>query len=118
MFIFFLMIRRPPRSTRTDTLLPYTTLFRSDRLAARRGHGDRGDLGKRPPVWMPVRPAHHPRNAQRRAVARCGGSRLSRSARRSDDGGGKLWRTPAVTPWPDGVTVDDVVLPEIGRAHV
>src|SRR3546814_5497041 len=28
-FFFFLMIRRPPRSTRTDTLLPYTTLFRS-----------------------------------------------------------------------------------------
>src|SRR3546814_12610057 len=31
---FFLMIRRPPRSTRTDTLFPYTTLFRS------RGFGD------------------------------------------------------------------------------
>src|SRR3546814_5094430 len=30
------MIRRPPRSTRTDTLFPYTTLFRSDR---RRGRG-------------------------------------------------------------------------------
>src|SRR3546814_12416777 len=29
-FVFFLMIRRPPRSTRTDTLFPYTTLFRSD----------------------------------------------------------------------------------------
>src|SRR3546814_7664824 len=29
---FFLMIRRPPRSTRTDTLFPYTTLFRSDLL--------------------------------------------------------------------------------------
>src|SRR3546814_18592699 len=28
-FIFFLMMRRPPRSTRTDTLFPYTTLFRS-----------------------------------------------------------------------------------------
>src|SRR3546814_15202788 len=28
---FFLMIRRPPRSTRTDTLFPYTTLFRSNR---------------------------------------------------------------------------------------
>src|SRR3546814_14707029 len=28
---FFLMIRRPPRSTRTDTLFPYTTLFRSVR---------------------------------------------------------------------------------------
>src|SRR3546814_19754513 len=32
-FVFcFLMIRRPPRSTRTDTLFPYTTLFRSDML--------------------------------------------------------------------------------------
>src|SRR3546814_20735973 len=30
-FVFFLMIRRPPRSTRTYTLLPYTTLFRSVR---------------------------------------------------------------------------------------
>src|SRR3546814_16678332 len=30
--LFFLMIRRPPRSTRTDTLFPYTTLFRSSGL--------------------------------------------------------------------------------------
>src|SRR3546814_14224837 len=43
-FFFFLMIRRPPRSTRTDTLFPYTTLFRSlvpvaapDHPLARRG---------------------------------------------------------------------------------
>src|SRR3546814_11964058 len=41
---FFLMIRRPPRSTRTDTLFPYTTLFRSggqqrgDRLPLPRRH--------------------------------------------------------------------------------
>src|SRR3546814_14784983 len=35
--VFFLMIRRPPRSTRTDTLLPYTTLFRSG-VAHRGGH--------------------------------------------------------------------------------
>src|SRR3546814_10618488 len=28
-YFFFLMLRRPPRSTRTDTLFPYTTLFRS-----------------------------------------------------------------------------------------
>src|SRR3546814_9066035 len=28
-YVFFLRIRRPPRSTRTDTLCPYTTLFRS-----------------------------------------------------------------------------------------
>src|SRR3546814_18644756 len=33
-FFFFLMIRRPPRSTRTDTLFPYTTLFRSPREIA------------------------------------------------------------------------------------
>src|SRR3546814_5060217 len=36
---FFLMRRRPPRSTRTDTLFPYTTLFRS-----------RVELGHRSPV--------------------------------------------------------------------
>src|SRR3546814_8067029 len=35
-FIFFLMIRRPPRSTRTDTLFPYTTLFRSLAVVAKR----------------------------------------------------------------------------------
>src|SRR3546814_5471442 len=33
------MIRRPPRSTRTDTLFPYTTLFRSDGMAHRTEHG-------------------------------------------------------------------------------
>src|SRR3546814_13367100 len=44
-YIFFLIIRRPPRSTRTDTLFPYTTLFRSlvgkeigaEKLVERRG---------------------------------------------------------------------------------
>src|SRR3546814_20881394 len=35
---FFLMIRRPPRSTRTDTLFPYTTLFRSDISRASAAH--------------------------------------------------------------------------------
>src|SRR3546814_16544715 len=37
-FFFFLMIRRPPRSTRTDTLFPYTTLFRSIDLGRLFGH--------------------------------------------------------------------------------
>src|SRR3546814_18140394 len=39
--VFFLMIRRPPRSTRTDTLFPFTTLFRSiaGRGSARTGGG-------------------------------------------------------------------------------
>src|SRR3546814_11311725 len=36
-----LMIRRPPRSTRTDTLCPYTTLFRSQLLNALRSCGTR-----------------------------------------------------------------------------
>src|SRR3546814_16247662 len=49
------MIRRPPRSTRTDTLFPYTTLFRSD-PARRRQRVDRRDilgaaLGKAPPIF-------------------------------------------------------------------
>src|SRR3546814_16762984 len=42
------MIRRPPRSTRTDTLFPYTTLFRSRDEAeeiARRGTGKIGQAG-------------------------------------------------------------------------
>src|SRR3546814_20119028 len=46
---FFLRIRRPPRSTRTDTLFPYTTLFRSQRRperprqrAARLAEADQG----------------------------------------------------------------------------
>src|SRR3546814_10601765 len=34
MFFFFLWIRQPPRSTRTDTLFPYTTLFRSSENVA------------------------------------------------------------------------------------
>src|SRR3546814_12063703 len=39
------MIRRPPRSTRTDTLFPYTTLFRSEGLHPADGAADRaGDL--------------------------------------------------------------------------
>src|SRR3546814_1918729 len=36
------MIRRPPRSTRTDTLFPYTTLFRSPTGAGREGGFNRG----------------------------------------------------------------------------
>src|SRR3546814_5688287 len=68
---FFLMIRRPPRSTRTDTLFPYTTLFRSpgaggagfpDQVGAIAGHlsdGARARVGFQPP-----------RRASRRAVAK------------------------------------------------
>src|SRR3546814_20957156 len=49
LLVFLLMIRRPPRSTRTDTLFPYTTRFRSP---ARRGRQagevpERGPYGSR-----------------------------------------------------------------------
>src|SRR3546814_4139121 len=59
------MIRRPPRSTRTDTLFPYTTLFRSALRAslqdALSGPGERG--GARPPPQSALR---DPEGARRR----------------------------------------------------
>src|SRR3546814_7999370 len=54
MMFFFLLKRRPPRSTRTDTLFPYTTLFRSPvdegfgfRARCVRGAPDRANDGRR-----------------------------------------------------------------------
>src|SRR3546814_15122056 len=44
--LFFLMIRRPPRSTRTDTLFPYTTLFRSGGGAVIRAPGGLCNVGE------------------------------------------------------------------------
>src|SRR3546814_16431729 len=61
--IFCLMIRRPPRSTRTDTLFPYTTLFRSSTLRscssphARTHRTDRGHLDS--PHLCPTRSEEH-----------------------------------------------------------
>src|SRR3546814_15571464 len=43
LFFFFLIILRPPRSTRTDTLFPYTTLFRSAEYGALLRGEARGD---------------------------------------------------------------------------
>src|SRR3546814_17610052 len=88
-----LMIRPPPRSTRTDTLFPYTTLFRSLRawplvrhrrqrprhvrprplrrpgLAGGRPAGDRGLAGRRRhlrrPCWVPRRTTRQPPDAHR-----------------------------------------------------
>src|SRR3546814_14468824 len=58
---FFLMIRRPPRSTRTDTLFPYTTLFRSPLLR---------------------RPAEEARRRSARSAAGCSeGCQMTREAR-------------------------------------
>src|SRR3546814_4168067 len=65
---FFLMIRRPPRSTRTDTLFPDTTLFRSrqrvegigDEAGPGMDDADIGDLGKQfdQPTMQEIGRAH------------------------------------------------------------
>src|SRR3546814_15041974 len=48
MFDFILMLRRPPRATRTYSLFPYTTLFRSARGPVRLPRGLPGDRGQGP----------------------------------------------------------------------
>src|SRR3546814_8196852 len=49
------MIRRPPRSTRTDTLFPYTTLFRSDQCSHRLRRPQHRRLGRLDqPLKLPV----------------------------------------------------------------
>src|SRR3546814_9253855 len=94
MFFFFLMIRRPPRSTRTDTLFPYTTLFRSAlhgaAVRARFRTGEAADsraalpraAGAGRPTGAVARsrwfPAHHPHAGG----CRCAGHNLGRSAAR------------------------------------
>src|SRR3546814_20962683 len=52
------MIRRPPRSTRTDTLFPYTTLFRSLTLPFLPGCGSSGEVGDDTAVQTAVLPAN------------------------------------------------------------
>src|SRR3546814_7969941 len=70
---FFLMIRRPPRSTRTYTLFPYTTLFRSlgrsgpARLLSRHRPSDEFPRGQG--RQRKRRHAHEHRDAQRRLYA-------------------------------------------------
>src|SRR3546814_12463735 len=54
--IFFLMIRRPPRSTRTDTLFPYTTLFRSWKWPMTKNVSDSGTSTLTLPRNSPLNP--------------------------------------------------------------
>src|SRR3546814_8936727 len=68
------MIRRPPRSTRTDTLFPYTTLFRSARRACRH-HADRACRG----VLAEQRALRSPQHLDAREVEE-GGLCLARAA--------------------------------------
>src|SRR3546814_18564578 len=70
--VFFLMIRRPPRSTRTDTLFPYTTLFRSPGPAPADGqpHGPEHHAGGRVPDVGPRRRPLGPRAPSRHGRVR------------------------------------------------
>src|SRR3546814_14204388 len=92
--VFFLMIRRPPRSTRTDTLFPYTTLFRSRRSArwARspsaegdRGRparkGSRGPASVSPSVWPAPRRSEGRHTSRARSAAGGPGVRLAPAGR-------------------------------------
>src|SRR3546814_5186259 len=91
-FLFVLMLRPPPRSTRTDTLFPYTTLFRSalDSCEQDRALGTRLDVD--PDDLALPRPARGCPQSARTGVARAGGTprRLSREQgpRRCRGGGG------------------------------
>src|SRR3546814_5984192 len=58
LIMFFLMIRRPPRSTRTDTLFPYTTLFRSSSLIS----GSRSGISRR--TWSFIAAVLFPRSEE------------------------------------------------------
>src|SRR3546814_8791979 len=81
------MIRRPPRSTRTDTLFPYTTLFRSHNRSAADGRARAGSTaqgGRSPGTTR----GHHSSHSRRRlpdAVHRGGGLRVRFHERRSEE---------------------------------
>src|SRR3546814_9837115 len=87
------MIRRPPRSTRTDTLFPYTTLFRSSYREMRGQNGGGIDIWRSRPILsmpghcqrqlqeVPFDPARHAGGPNRRLRSRLG----RRSRHRSEE---------------------------------
>src|SRR3546814_11204442 len=110
-FVSFLMVRPPPRSTRTDTLFPYTTLFRSlgaSRVAAISLH----------PIWRRSGPSDQeierkldlfrrgfglslPEGAKRGSAYRHMGRRSRRHGKTYQSGG------PGADPWPGAVRCED-----------
>src|SRR3546814_14619305 len=77
------MIRRPPRSTHTDTLFPYTTLFRSHRGAGDEPGGDAATQHRSAAV-APVADldSRHRRNGDRRPACRQGRAARARISQR------------------------------------
>src|SRR3546814_6479972 len=90
LLVFFLMIRRPPRSTRTDTLFPYTTLFRS-RLGLARRSGQRHQPELQRPRW----PDLHCPARRRRPTRRLGRLQAQLSAQLALEREGHLSLHPA-----------------------
>src|SRR3546814_19452894 len=116
------MSRRPPRSTRTDTLVPYTTLFRSRLWPARveSGADERGDRARM--GGADVRPRCRFPESRRAddAGKPAGGGRLYDPARPGASDGDE----PSLWPGAMGVRLaaarmEPLLLsPQIGRAHV
>src|SRR3546814_15878334 len=89
------MIRRPPRSTRTDTLFPYTTLFRSHRRRAARQGAAEGDPG----AWRLGTPRPEDRRDRERSLVHPGYQHAARPApglprapRAFRGGGRRVWQ--------------------------
>src|SRR3546814_4862253 len=109
---FFLMIRRPPRSTRTDTLFPYTTLFRSPE-ARLVGQGD-----KRTPISSSaIQRIDRGVNSFFGFVTRQAGGDLIAEAQGD---GARMLDEAILWPQPAGIERDrdDGQAEEIGRADV
>src|SRR3546814_5984922 len=117
------MIRRPPRSTRTDTLFPYTTLFRSVQDVRRKIVGVLCEVARRAAHSLVCPSPRSPQEIRNRAAVRfgcrlngccCRSRGLSRASpiafpRLRRGSGRRSHRLTGGAP---------ITLPEIGRAHV
>src|SRR3546814_1421866 len=107
------MIRRPPRSTRTDTLFPYTTLFLSVHPHTKGARCFAG--GHR--HGIPSAQGASSRLARRQGVRKP----LVTEARHTDQGNGggrDSWSNDLLAPSPDGGQTGRAHRCKIGRAHV
>src|SRR3546814_2817995 len=115
-YFFFLRIRRPPRATRTDTLFPYTTLFRSADSSGNLCKAVRRKGGL-------LEGARHRISRGRLLQGHGSGERPERQADAAPDGrrGRAAARNHARGPWrgdsPDADRRPSLGAP-IGRAHV
>src|SRR3546814_2539293 len=105
------MIRRPPRSTRTDTLFPYTTLFRSDRAAGRHRDDDLAREVLRAALLEPGRVLHRP--GRRMGLAQTRPRRCRRAPERCAERRRHLSGVRART----GTLIDSAAVPPRSEEH-